>query len=58
MTLPPCDYLVTESTYGDRRHEPVDPGQALADVITRTAARGGTVVHMLKRLPDGTSRGR
>ncbi len=39
-----ADYLVVESTYGDREH-PGDPGlQALAAVINRTAARGGTVV--------------
>jgi metallo-beta-lactamase family protein len=39
-----ADWLLVESTYGDRRHEPVDPGQALADVVNRTAARGGTVL--------------
>lgn len=39
-----ADYLVVESTYGDRRHDPSDPGDTLADVITRTAARGGTVI--------------
>ncbi|HWA12969.1 MAG TPA: MBL fold metallo-hydrolase [Burkholderiales bacterium] len=38
------DYLVLESTYGDRRHEPGDPGDRLADIIGRTAARGGVVV--------------
>ena len=39
-----ADYLVVESTYGDRRHDAADPGDALAAVITRTAARGGTVI--------------
>ncbi len=39
-----ADYLLVESTYGDRRHETGDPENALADVINRTAARGGTVL--------------
>jgi metallo-beta-lactamase family protein len=41
---PECDYLVVESTYGDRLHAEVDVLQQLADVINRTAARGGTLV--------------
>lgn len=39
-----CDALVVESTYGDRLHERLDPLEALADAIGRTAARGGTVL--------------
>lgn len=39
-----ADYLVMESTYGDRRHERSDPADALAEVITATVRRGGTVV--------------
>jgi metallo-beta-lactamase family protein len=39
-----ADYLVVESTYGDRRHDPTDPAVTLGDVINRTAARGGLVV--------------
>lgn len=39
-----ADYLLVESTYGDRRHDARDPEDALADVIMRTVARGGTVV--------------
>ena len=39
-----ADYLVVESTYGDRLHDPVDPADALAEIIGRTVARGGTVV--------------
>ncbi len=39
-----ADYLVVESTYGDRRHDKRDPQNALAEVITRTVVRGGTVV--------------
>lgn len=41
---PRADWIVIESTYGDRLHSPEDPMAALAEVITRTAARGGTVV--------------
>lgn len=39
-----ADYLIVESTYGNRSHAPYDGGQLLADVISRTAARGGKVV--------------
>lgn len=39
-----ADYLIVESTYGDRAHLQHDPEAALAKVVTRTAARGGTVV--------------
>jgi metallo-beta-lactamase family protein len=39
-----ADYLLVESTYGDRNHAPVDPAQALLDVVERTSRRGGTVV--------------
>jgi metallo-beta-lactamase family protein len=42
--LATTDWLVVESTYGDRRHPTVDPADQLADVIRRTAARGGVVV--------------
>lgn len=39
-----ADYLIVESTYGDRRHASDDPQRQLADVINRTAARGGAVI--------------
>lgn len=39
-----ADYLVTESTYGDRIHEPVDVPAQLAQVLRRTAARGGVLL--------------
>lgn len=42
--LSPTDYLVVESTYGDRRHPDVDPAAALARVVAETAGRGGTLV--------------
>jgi metallo-beta-lactamase family protein len=41
---PGADHVVIESTYGDRLHGDVDPLDALAQVISRTAARGGVVV--------------
>ncbi|MDA1324019.1 MAG: MBL fold metallo-hydrolase [Proteobacteria bacterium] len=39
-----ADYLVLESTYGNRLHEPRDPEDALAQIIGDTAARGGSVI--------------
>lgn len=39
-----ADFLVVESTYGDRRHDPSDPEVELGHIIARTIARGGTVV--------------
>jgi metallo-beta-lactamase family protein len=41
---PPCDVLVVESTYGDRLHDTSDPADRLAEIIQRTAARGGSVI--------------
>lgn len=41
----PCDYMIMESTYGDRLHKDQDVVlDTLADVINRTAARGGKIV--------------
>lgn len=39
-----ADYLVLESTYGDRLHETTDPLDQLESIVGKTAARGGTVV--------------
>lgn len=39
-----ADYLVLESTYGDRLHDKSPPEAVLEDIIRRTAERGGTVV--------------
>jgi metallo-beta-lactamase family protein len=39
-----ADYLVVESTYGDRRHDPSDPAVKLAEIINRTIKRGGVVI--------------
>jgi metallo-beta-lactamase family protein len=42
---PTTDIVVTESTYGDRVHEPVERAMArMAEAITRTVERGGTVI--------------
>lgn len=38
------NWVVVESTYGDRLHPDADPIDKLGDVIRRTAARGGVVV--------------
>ena len=39
-----ADYLVVESTYGNRQHDRRNPEEALLEVIGRTVARGGTVI--------------
>jgi metallo-beta-lactamase family protein len=39
-----ADMVILESTYGDRLHPAVDPLEAVADVVNRTAARGGIVI--------------
>ncbi len=39
-----ADWVMVESTYGDRIHEQEDSADRLAEVITRTAERGGVVV--------------
>jgi metallo-beta-lactamase family protein len=39
-----ADYIVAESTYGNRTHGSTDPTDVLGDIITRTAERGGTVL--------------
>lgn len=41
---PAATVLVVESTYGNRRHQPSDPETTLAEVIRRTAHRGGAVI--------------
>lgn len=70
-TMPPpetierADVLVIESTYGNRRRDRSDPEDALAEVIRKTLARGGTLIvpafavgrtqlllHHLRRLSD------
>jgi len=43
-TVQAADFLVLESTYGDRRHDPQDAAVAMGRAIAQSAARGGTVV--------------
>lgn len=42
--VPEADYVVIESTYGNRQHGSDDPVEALGRMIERTVQRGGTVV--------------
>jgi metallo-beta-lactamase family protein len=43
--LPPADYLILESTYGNRVHEPIQSVAAkLAEVVNRTYQRGGKMI--------------
>lgn len=42
--VPAADYLVMESTYGDRVHARTDPLEPLSAIIDETVARGGTIV--------------
>ena len=39
-----ADYLVVESTYGNRRHDPVDAEETLGKHLNRALARGGVVI--------------
>ncbi len=39
-----CDYMVIESTYGDRRHSPQATDQVLADTILTAASKGGNII--------------
>lgn len=41
---PQSDYLVIESTYGNRLHEKENPEDQLAEIINRTIKRGGIVL--------------
>ncbi|MDF2929118.1 MAG: Beta-Casp domain containing protein [Anaerospora sp.] len=39
-----ADYVVIESTYGNRDHEPFDREETLAEIINDTVDRGGNIV--------------
>ena len=42
---PKADYLIMESTYGNRLHQPIGPVKhKLASLVNRTVARGGHIV--------------
>ncbi|MGD9725002.1 MAG: MBL fold metallo-hydrolase RNA specificity domain-containing protein [Alphaproteobacteria bacterium] len=38
------DYLIVESTYGNRLHDARDSEKALADIVNRTVQRGGSIL--------------
>jgi metallo-beta-lactamase family protein len=43
--LPDIDYLIIESTYGHRLHDPINAAmEKLADVVNRTVGRGGKII--------------
>jgi metallo-beta-lactamase family protein len=43
--LDPADYLIMESTYGDRFHKKLEHvAEKLAEVVNRTAGRGGRII--------------
>jgi metallo-beta-lactamase family protein len=43
--IPEADYLIMESTYGDRLHQPIEAvAGKLTDIVRRTASRGGKIV--------------
>jgi metallo-beta-lactamase family protein len=44
VTVERADYLLVESTYGDRVHEDDPDGESLAAVIRATAERGGKLI--------------
>ena len=39
-----ADYLLVESTYGDRLHDQVNPKERLAEIINAAAERGGKII--------------
>jgi metallo-beta-lactamase family protein len=41
---PPADYVLVESTYGDRLHDPEDPKIALARIVNDAAGRNAPVL--------------
>jgi len=44
MEPPDCDYLVCESTYGDRLHSSESPADQLARIINDAVGRGGPIL--------------
>jgi metallo-beta-lactamase family protein len=43
--MPPVDYLIMESTYGDRLHLQLESVKSkLGDIVNRTARRGGKII--------------
>src|SRR3546814_7678630 len=44
LPISQADFVVIESTYGNRIHDPTDAAEALGAVVERTVRRGGTVI--------------
>lgn len=44
VSPPQCDYLLVESTYGDRLHDPEDPKDALKRIISDASERDAPVL--------------
>jgi len=48
MKSPPhlkkTDFLVVESTYGDRLHEKDDPIEVIGEIVNKTVAKGGVII--------------
>ena len=43
--MKPCDYLITESTYGGKTHEPPEEAKSkLAEIVKRTVERRGKII--------------
>ncbi len=42
--LQKADYIVIESTYGNRLHSKTDPAQEISEVVNSTVARGGSII--------------
>lgn len=40
----PSDYLVIESTYGNRLHDKNEPAKVLEDIINNTSSKGGSIL--------------
>jgi metallo-beta-lactamase family protein len=43
-TVQSADYLILESTYGNRLHQRIDVKEKLTEIIVRTASNGGTIL--------------
>jgi metallo-beta-lactamase family protein len=44
VTIDKADYIVIESTYGDKLHEKTDPAEEMGELIRKTAEKGGKIV--------------
>jgi len=42
--VPLVDYVVSESTYGDRLHSDINPKERLDEIINKTIAKGGKII--------------